>query len=43
MTEHIPTRDEALALLKEFNESESLLKHAYSVEGVMRYLARKYG
>jgi len=43
MQEHIPTYDEALALLKEFNKSESLLKHAYSVEGVMRYMARKTG
>ena len=43
MQEHIPTYDEALALLKEFNKSESLLKHAYSVEGVMRYIARKRG
>ena len=41
MQEHTPTYDEALALLKEFNKSESLLKHAYSVEGVMRYMARK--
>lgn len=41
MQEHIPTYEEALALLKEFNENESLLKHAYAVEGVMRYLARK--
>jgi len=43
MQEHIPTYDEALSLLKEFNKSESLLKHAYSVEGVMRYMARKIG
>jgi predicted hydrolase (HD superfamily) len=43
MQKHIPTYDEALSLLKEFNKSESLLKHAYSVEGVMRYLARKRG
>jgi len=43
MQQHIPTYDEALALLKEFNESEGLLKHAYSVEGVMRYMARKAG
>jgi len=43
MQEHIPTYDEALSLLKEFNKSESLLKHAYSVEGVMRYMARKMG
>ena len=43
MQEHIPTYDEALSLLKEFNKSESLQKHAYSVEGVMRYMARKIG
>jgi len=43
MQEHTPTYDEALSLLKEFNKSESLLKHAYSVEGVMRYVARKMG
>jgi putative nucleotidyltransferase with HDIG domain len=38
-----PTYKEALLLLKEFNSSDSLLKHAYSVEGVMRYMARKMG
>jgi len=43
MSEKIPTRDEALALLHAYNESESLRKHAYSVEGVMRYCARKRG
>lgn len=43
MAEHVPTRVEALALLKEYNTSESLLKHAYSVEGAMRYMARKHG
>lgn len=43
MQERIPTYDEALSLLKEFNKSESLLKHAYSVERVMRYMARKRG
>jgi len=43
MEKHTPTYDEALSLLKEFNKSESLLKHAYCVEGVMRYVARKIG
>ncbi len=43
MSECKPTYDEALSFFKEFNRSESLLKHAYSVEGVMRYLARKNG
>jgi predicted hydrolase (HD superfamily) len=37
----VPTRDKALALLKEYNSSESLIKHAFAVEGVMRYSARK--
>ena len=43
MQEHMPTYDEALSLLKEFNKSDRLLKHAYAVEGVMRYMARKNG
>ena len=43
MNEHTPTYDEAMSLLAEFNKSESLLKHAYCVEGVMRYMARKVG
>ncbi|MCD6430385.1 MAG: hydrolase [Deltaproteobacteria bacterium] len=38
-----PTRDEALQLLHEYNQSDSLRKHAYAVEGVMRYLAKKNG
>ncbi|MBM4432920.1 MAG: HDIG domain-containing protein [Chloroflexi bacterium] len=43
MEKHMPTYDEALSLFKEFNTGESLLKHAYAVEGVMRYMARKRG
>jgi len=43
MQKQVPTYDEALSLFKEFNQSESLLKHAYCVEGVMRYMARKAG
>ena len=43
MQEHVPTYHEALLLFKEFNQGESLLKHAYCVEGVMRYMARKMG
>jgi len=43
MQKQVPAYDEALSLFKEFNQSESLLKHAYCVEGVMRYLARKAG
>jgi len=43
MPTHVPTREEALNLLKEFNQSKSLIKHALTVEGVMRYMARKRG
>jgi predicted hydrolase (HD superfamily) len=38
-----PTREEALELLHKYNENDSLRKHAYAVEGVMRYCARKNG
>ena len=41
MSNYIPDRGDAMKLFKEFNKSESLLKHALSVEGVMRYMARK--
>jgi predicted hydrolase (HD superfamily) len=43
MNQHVPTHGETLALLQEFNQNEGLLKHAYAVEGAMRYLARKFG
>ena len=43
MEEKIPTRDEAWRLFKKYNESESLTKHALAVEGVMRYMAKKFG
>ena len=39
----VPTREEAYKLLTEYNQNESLIKHALSVEGVMRYIARKLG
>ena len=38
-----PTREAALSLLKEFNTSDSLIKHAFAVEGVMRFSAKKRG
>ena len=43
MADHVPTREEAQELLHEYNKTDNLRKHAYSVEGVMRYIARKYG
>ncbi len=44
MAEHdaLPSRETALALLHEFTLSESLRKHALSVEAAMRAFARKY-
>jgi predicted hydrolase (HD superfamily) len=43
MAEHVPTRDEAFALLKQYNQNEAPIKHALAVEAVMRYSARKRG
>jgi putative nucleotidyltransferase with HDIG domain len=43
MTTVAPTRQTALELFKKYNKSESLYKHALSVEAVMRYMARKCG
>lgn len=38
-----PTRDEAWALLTEYTQSDSLLKHALAVEAAMRGYARRFG
>lgn len=38
-----PSRQDALNILHKYNESDSLRKHAYAVEGVMRFIARKRG
>ncbi|MDR2088893.1 MAG: hydrolase [Clostridiales Family XIII bacterium] len=37
------TREEALALLGEYNKEEFHLRHALTLEGVMRYFAEKLG
>ena len=37
-----PTRQTAFELFKIYNKSESLTRHALSVESVMRYMAKKY-
>jgi len=39
----VPTRDDAYALLTEFNRSDRLIKHALAVEAVMRHMAAKLG
>ena len=38
-----PTREQAFKLLTEFNQTDSLIKHALTVEAVMRHFARKRG
>ncbi|HSM74334.1 MAG TPA: hydrolase [Desulfobacterales bacterium] len=43
MESRMPTRAEAFALLQKYNRSESLIKHALAVEGVMRHFARQNG
>ena len=43
MTEYVPTREDAWALLTRHNQSERLRKHALAVEAVMRYMARQRG
>lgn len=39
MSQATPTREQALELFKKYNESDALLKHALSVEAVMRHFA----
>lgn len=43
MESRMPTRTEAFALLQKYNRSDSLIKHALAVEGVMRHFARQNG
>lgn len=37
------TREEAFSLLKEYNQDESLIRHALAVEAVMRHFAALFG
>jgi putative nucleotidyltransferase with HDIG domain len=43
MSSYKPTREDAFKLLNEFNQSDSLIRHALAVEGVMRHFARVRG
>jgi len=43
MASKIPSREEAYAILTKYNKNDSLINHAFAVEGVMRYCARKRG
>ncbi len=38
----IPLREDAFLLLKQYNSSDSLIRHALAVEGVMAHFADKY-
>ena len=42
MTNLTPNREQTMELLEKYNRSESLKKHALSVEGVMKYFASEY-
>lgn len=41
MDAYIPTREDAMTLLRRYNQNESLINHALAVEAVMRHIARK--
>jgi putative nucleotidyltransferase with HDIG domain len=43
MTDKTSSREEAFALLQEYNSQQGLIKHALAVEGVMRYMAGQRG
>ena len=43
MTDNLPSRDEALAIMQEFTQSDSLQKHMLSVEASMRAYAERCG
>lgn len=43
MTERTPTQKEAFDLIHQYNQSNSLRKHAYAVEVAMRDIPRKLG
>jgi putative nucleotidyltransferase with HDIG domain len=40
MPNYVPSREDAFKLLTEYNRSDSLIRHALAVEGVMRHFAR---
>lgn len=43
MSNYIPTREDALELFKEYNKTDSLLKHALAVEATMKHFAELFG
>ena len=43
MDKIIPTRETAMELLREYNQNDSLIKHALAVEAVMVHFAELFG
>ena len=43
MTTFIPNRNFAFTILKEYTQNESLVRHALTIEAVMRYFAELFG
>ena len=43
MTTFIPNRNFAFTILKEYTQNESLIRHALTIEAVMRYFAELFG
>ena len=43
MNKIIPTRETAMELLREYNQNDSLIKHALAVEAVMVHFAELFG
>ena len=43
MATFIPNRNFAFTILKEYTQSESLIRHALTIEAVMRYFAELFG
>lgn len=43
MEKIVPSREEAFELLKEYNKSDSLIRHALTVESVMLHFAELFG
>ncbi len=42
MNTYIPSRDDALKLLKKYNQKDGLIRHALAVESVMGHFAEKF-
>ncbi|MBU0971533.1 MAG: hydrolase [Proteobacteria bacterium] len=43
MTPYIPSREDALALLKKYNQKDALIRHALAVESVMGHFSARFG